>query len=175
VRNLIFVALIFLLAPVASSFVDGEETRSTYWSNGRVRSVVSVRRAISGELVREGPCRFMREDGSIIIRGSFRDDLRHGRWIWYQPDGREHGHCDYTDDAGLYQRRFPNGQTEIEGRYRGANRVGVWTEYYPSGRVRLRGSYLRGVRDGEWILYSDSEEPDTRRSVFENGNRAGDS
>ena len=132
-----------------------------------------VRRAMTGELVREGPCRFMREDGSLIVRGSFRDDLRDGRWSWYQLDGSERGHCDYTDNVGLYRSLFPNGRMQLEGRYRGANRVGIWTEYHPSGRVRLRGKYVRGLRQGEWILQSDSEEPELQSTMFENGEPAG--
>ena len=102
-----------------------------------------------------------------------RDDLRHGRWTWYSRDGREHGRCDYTNDEGLYRGTYPDGSLQIDGHYRGADRVGTWTDYYPSGRIRLRGDYVGGVQEGEWILLSDSETPETRTTVFKNGELVG--
>jgi hypothetical protein len=45
VRNLLFVTLGFLAAPIVGSSLDREDVHTTHWPDGGVRSVVTVRRA----------------------------------------------------------------------------------------------------------------------------------
>lgn len=168
-RTVTLIAMIFLAAPFVRVAVQEPDLRASYWPNGNPRSKMEAHRNLQGNMVREGRVQLFHEDGVLSTQGMYRDDLEHGRWTWYTPDGKVKGTCEFSAGIGHYREQFPDGRLLREGTLHGDVREGLWREYYPSGRVKLEGHYLHDEQHGEWSAWSDEESPGSRTVRFEHG------
>ena len=67
---------------------------------------------------------------------------------------------------GPFQKRFPTGELEAEGRYANGLQEGEWSYYHKGGALRARGSWAAGLRDGEWRWwYADGTPQKEGRNV----------
>ncbi len=172
-RTVTLIAMVFLAAPFVRVAMQDTELRASYWPNGKPRSQIEAHRNLQGELVRHGRVQLFHEDGTLSVRGRFQDDLEHGRWIWYTPDGVVKGICEYSAGIGHYRDLMPDGKLLREGSLHGDDREGHWVEYYPDGRVKLEGEYQSDQQHGDWTAWSD-EDPQRSRTVrFEHGEMVG--
>ena len=168
-RIVTLIALVFLAAPFVRVAVEEPEVRISHWPNGNRRSQIEARRTLQGDMVREGRVQLFAEDGSLAADGMFRDDLEHGRWVWYTPEGVLKGVCNYVAGKGPYRDLRPDGGILREGTLRGDVREGMWREYYPDGRVKLEGPYVDDQQHGSWTAYTDEDPPRSRTVRFERG------
>jgi antitoxin component YwqK of YwqJK toxin-antitoxin module len=65
----------------------------TFWSDGSPKSRVVLR---DGR--RDGPATQWDAGGRIVAEGSYQDDRREGRWVWYREDGSVD-----PERSGLYE------------------------------------------------------------------------
>ena len=168
-RTLTLIAVVFLAAPFVRVAVQDTELRASHWPNGKQRSLMEARVNLRGETVRDGRFQLFHENGSLATDGRYENDLEHGRWMRYSPDGELTAICEYEHGVGHYRMLRPDGSVLREGRVVGETREGLWREYHPSGRVKLEGEYVDGEQHGVWTAWSD-EEPARSRSVrFDHG------
>ncbi len=71
------------------------------------------------------------ENGQIKYSGSKQDELNHGVWTWY----------------------FPDGSKMIEGRFIKGKREGLWKNYYPNGQIQMISSYHENHLQGTLTTY----------------------
>jgi antitoxin component YwqK of YwqJK toxin-antitoxin module len=57
---------------------------------------------------------------------------------------------------GPFFTTFPDGSTELSGRFRADVLDGPWRRLYPSGKTAESGAYAGGVKDGSWQIYTES-------------------
>lgn len=71
------------------------------------------------------------ENGQVKYNGSKQNELNHGLWIWY----------------------FPNGSKMIEGRFNKGKREGLWKQYYSNGQIQMTSSYQENHLQGILTTY----------------------
>lgn len=72
------------------------------------------------------------ENGQVKITGEKRNELNHGKYIWY----------------------FENGKKMMEGYFEEGHREGLWTQYDMEGNVIMTSNYKNNHLEGELIRYS---------------------
>ncbi len=68
--------------------------------------------------------------------GEFKNDHRHGKWIYYHPNGKVAKEMNYVD--GLLE--------------------GAWTHFGENGEKNLDATYKNGKRHGTWTNYATPDE-----------------
>lgn len=148
---------------------DGTGTMLTFWPNRKVASRQHVYQGAADGLYQE-----LTKEGKVIVEGRFRNDVKHGAWKEFTPDGVptleqtwKRGKLDgivrkYVDGAVATESTYKDGKamgpyTEyragrpaVTGQFLEDRRTGTWTEYDAEGRVTLTASYKDGVLDGVW-------------------------
>lgn len=178
-----------VLAILAFSFVAGscgyeknsqpgheikKEVREEFHGNRRIKSRIHL---IGGQ--RHGDFEVWGDDGGILIRGWYEDDLAAGKWRTYQEGGAIKSTTIYVDGKkhGLHEEFKPSGQVSKSGTYDAGARTGMWlfegdgeattcnylndlpddcVTTYTSGAVRMTVNYDAGVPDGRIIEFSET-------------------
>lgn len=92
------------------------------------------------------------EDGTYIVKGEYKDDLKHGTWIYYQENNK----------AGLYE-QFQEGK--LHGQYK---------QWHLNGNVAVVTNYQEGVMNSFYhSYYSNKQIKDS--CTFDNGKLYGKS
>ena len=97
------------------------------------------------------------EDGKIITKGEFIDDMQEGLWIYETPEYKEIGK--YTNDKpdSLWKRYYmPKEKLRFEGKFLNGDEDGTHTWYYENGRKMTQGNYTGGMKQGDWKFYDET-------------------
>jgi antitoxin component YwqK of YwqJK toxin-antitoxin module len=148
---------------------DGTGTMLTYWPN---RKVASRQRFYQGAA--DGLYQELTKEGKVVVEGRFRNDVKHGPWKEFTPDGVptleqvwKRGKLDgvvkkYVDGVVATEATYKEGKATgpyveyragrpaLTGQFADDKRTGTWTEYDREGRVTLTATYKDGVLDGNW-------------------------
>ena len=73
------------------------------------------------------------ENGMLRMEGEFADEVRHGNWTAY----------------------FPDGKVQSTGVYVNGVRVGPSKVYYENGNLWMDGHYVNDHKCGEWVFYDE--------------------
>jgi antitoxin component YwqK of YwqJK toxin-antitoxin module len=147
----------------------GTGTMQTFWPN---KKVASRQHLVQG--LADGPYQELSIRGKVVVEGRFRDDVKHGLWKEWTPDGVltleqnwRRGQLDgtvkkYVDGKLATEATYKNGKATgpyveyradkpaVSGQFSNDRRTGTWTQYDVEGRVSLTSSYKDGVLDGLW-------------------------
>jgi antitoxin component YwqK of YwqJK toxin-antitoxin module len=147
----------------------GTGTMLTFWPNKKVASRQHLYQGVADGLYQE-----LTNRGKVVVEGHYRNDLRHGAWKEWTPDGVptleqtwKRGKLDgvvrkYVDGklateatykdgraSGKYV-EYRNGKPAVTGQFADDRRTGAWTQYDADGHVTLTATYRDGVLDGPW-------------------------
>jgi membrane associated rhomboid family serine protease/antitoxin component YwqK of YwqJK toxin-antitoxin module len=116
----------------------------------------------------QGPLTDFYRNGNVQMKGSYKDDLKDGIFIYYTEDNKYSGAGVYNEDQriGKWETFHPNGKIESEVYYRdryfmksywdstGVQMVkdgsGKEIHRYPNGIVAVEGTYVDGQQHGYW-------------------------
>lgn len=71
------------------------------------------------------------ENGQIKFHGGKQNEINHGVWTWY----------------------FPNGSKMIEGKFDHGKREGIWKQFYSNGQIQMTSSYHENHLEGILTTY----------------------
>jgi antitoxin component YwqK of YwqJK toxin-antitoxin module len=106
---------------------------------------------------REGPMTDYGEDGKILTKGEYFDNMQEGIWVYETPEYREIGK--YTNDKQDSTWRsyyMPKGKPRFEGNFLNGEPEGLHTWYYENGAKRFFGNYAGGMKQGDWRFYDEN-------------------
>lgn len=77
-------------------------------------------------------------DGSVRSRGTFRDDLVEGEWVWNRSSGGllQRGSFLAGEKHGLWERWSVDGSRIDSGHFDRGKKVGEWVVFNPDGSVK---------------------------------------
>lgn len=109
----------------------------------------------------DGPYERRDPDGTLRIRGNYRDGLRSGLWTSFHPDGSRRMRGTYVagERDGPWEWWYPGNRPQKEGHYQAGKAVGLWTEWYRGGGVRLTGEWQDGLAHGMWREWHPTGSP----------------
>ena len=162
------------------TIVDGSGELTTYYTTGKVKEWYNYENGL-----KNGPFEELSIYGYTMLKGSFKDGEKHGRWeyAYYTGDKEKVSHYENGVLEGDYEYFYDNGQLNVKGRYKNGKKTGMWTWYtnsgkrdmegtfqedlqhgkwtywYPTGEISYHANYKHGLRDGEWTyLYKDGSK-----------------
>jgi len=106
--------------------------------------------------LRNGEMTDYTEDGKVLTKGEFTDDMREGRWTYETADYRDVGN--YVDDKpdSLWKSYYmPKEKLRFTGRFVNGDPEGLHTWYYPNGHKMSTGSYAGGLKQGDWKFFDE--------------------
>lgn len=106
---------------------------------------------------REGPMTDYGEDGKILTKGEYFDNLQEGIWVYETPEYKEIGK--YTNDKQDSTWRsyyMPKGKPRFEGKFLNGEPEGLHTWYFENGTRMFYGTYAGGMKQGDWYFYDEN-------------------
>lgn len=96
-----------------------------------------------------------RTDGSIMSKGQYLNQKKHGTWEMYSTKGILAGVTTYKEDVqeGLDEVYYDNGQLAERINYENGVKQGPYEEYFRNGKPKGTGSYANGKLHGEIVSY----------------------
>ncbi len=131
---------------------------------GAMRLVVGNQKWLLGEgIITEplsGDAERYHENGQLIVKGSYANGKRVGKWERWHENGQMYAIGNYENgfEVGAWEYYYDNGQMSKKGNYENGVRVGLWEFYYKNGKLRYKGTYANGNQVGEWEFYYDNGE-----------------
>ena len=127
-----------------SFYTSTDKIVKVYYNNGQLKRIDNYKHNGNSLLdrpfktdiddflyIRDGEQVGFREDGSLMIKFNYENDIMHGK-------------AEFFDENGiLYQKGF----------YKNALRVNECIIYFPNGKIKERGNYLLDEKDGAWNYY----------------------
>ncbi len=74
-------------------------------------------------------------NGKMRIKGTYKNNLRDGEWIYY----------------------FENGKIWSKGTFKDGKSDGIFTVYNKDGSLFMKSSYKNGKPDGKWFFYENNK------------------
>ncbi|MCD6016949.1 MAG: hypothetical protein K0S53_70 [Bacteroidetes bacterium] len=123
-----------------------------FYENGAL-----MREEIYLDNLRDGLMTEYTEDGKIITKGEFIEDMQEGLWIYETPEYKEIGKYVNDKPDSLWKRYYmPKEKLRFEGRFLNGDEDGQHTWYYENGRKMAQGSYTGGVKQNDWKFYDEA-------------------
>jgi membrane associated rhomboid family serine protease/antitoxin component YwqK of YwqJK toxin-antitoxin module len=125
----------------------------------------------------QGAVRDYYRDGTVQMKGTYKDNMKHGIFLYYSDHGTysSAGRYDKEQSIGKWETYFWNGKLKSEVYYNdGTQTRSVWdslgrpqvvngrgkvTEWHPNGQVAETGNYDEGRRTGDWYGYHPDGKP----------------
>jgi antitoxin component YwqK of YwqJK toxin-antitoxin module len=144
---------------------------------------------------KQGNWKFFRENGMLVQEGTYKNDLKHGYFKDYGPDGKLVQIRKYEDDVLIENAEevikletladyHPNGKVKISATYRSGVPEGIRREYDETGKV-IKGAVFRkgikiadgitddqGFRQGPWKEFYDDGKTKSEGNYL-NGKQVG--
>ncbi len=97
------------------------------------------------------------EDGKIITKGNFIDDMQDGLWIYENSQYKEIGKYINDKPDSLWKRYYmPKEKLRFEGNFINGDEEGVHTWYYENGKKMIQGNYIGGLKQKDWRFYDEA-------------------
>lgn len=128
-------------------YFDDEETK--------LREIITLNKADS---TLHGLYQSMYENGSLSIKGYYKNDRSDSTWIYYFENGKEKAKGNFSNGKqnGLWKYYFENGKLKHEGDFLNDAKHGHWTYYYENGSEKSSGIYSHDEKEGIWnYFYED--------------------
>jgi len=93
---------------------------------------------------------------SISRIGHWTDNLKSGRWIWFDANGERSSECFYKEDKIVgYKRHWDRGKLSQLEFYDKNDNIVRLESFYPNGRKSKRGKFKNGVKHGAWTYWDN--------------------
>ncbi|MDR1832506.1 MAG: hypothetical protein LBQ97_07235 [Fusobacteriaceae bacterium] len=151
-RKLILAILIVACAVAASGRDGRKTTEKLYYENNEPESAVEYR---DGK--KNGAAIVYSRNGMIKVRGSFKNDRRHGLWTFYFDETPTLMAVEFYENDRLQGRQsyfYPDGSLRSIANYEDNQRKGVWEWYSETGALETRINYLSNYR-GLAAIFND--------------------
>ena len=123
-----------------------------YYEKGTV-----LREEIYVNGLRDGAMTEYTEDGKIITKGEYIEDMKEGLWIYETPEYKEIGKYVNDKPDSLWKRFYmPKEKLRYEGKFMNGDEDGIHTWYYENGTVKMKGEYSAGMKQKDWKFYYDN-------------------
>lgn len=134
----------------------------------------------------QGPVRDHYRDGKIQMKGSYKDNMKNGVFLYYTRRGTysSAGRYEKEESVGKWEEYYWNGRLKSEiyttdrtyirsiwdslGRAQVINGNGKAVSWYPNGQISEEGNYINGRREGDWFGYHPSGTPYFREAYRDN-------
>lgn len=103
---------------------------------------------------RQGSFTEFNENGTVKATGSYLNNLREGKWLFYSADENLLQAGMYKDGKfnGPWKWFYPDGSTHRYEEYASGIEHGKVKEYDSVGTLILKGVYNSGLREGKWLI-----------------------
>ncbi len=103
---------------------------------------------------KQGPWKEYHESGELAAKGSYKNNMRVGKWVFYHRNGKIEQEGTFNSKGipdGEWKYYYESGNLlKAETLVNGEN-DDTYTEYSDSGVVIVQGQYAEGFESGEWI------------------------
>lgn len=91
-------------------------------------------------------------DGKILSKGNYKNNLRDGKWDFFYKNGVKEQTGEFVNGKynGVWKWYYPEGQLWKEEEFFSGKEEGYYTEYDLDGNIIVQGEYIDGEKDGEW-------------------------
>ena len=109
------------------------------------------------------------QNGKLISKGEYSDDLKEGFWYYAIENYKEIGNYRLDFPDSLWKAYYiDENKLRFEGSFLNGEPEGKHTWYYSDGKIQATGKYIAGIKEGNWKYYS--QEGDIELIVtYENG------
>jgi antitoxin component YwqK of YwqJK toxin-antitoxin module len=106
--------------------------------------------------LRNGPMLEYTEDGKIITKGEYLDDLKEGLWLYETIEYKEIGKYVNDKPDSLWKSYYmPKEKLKFEGKFMNGDQEGKHLWYWDNGRKMMEGSFVGGMKQKEWKFYDE--------------------
>ena len=106
---------------------------------------------------REGPMTDYGEDGKVLTKGEYFDNMQEGLWVYETPEYKELGKFTGDKQDSVWRSYYmPKGKPRFEGKFLNGEPEGLHTWYFENGQKMFYGNYAGGMKQGEWYYYDEN-------------------
>ncbi|GCD78249.1 hypothetical protein JCM31826_17310 [Thermaurantimonas aggregans] len=102
--------------------------------------------------------KFNPNTGKISEEGTYVNNQKHGKYIWYYDNGNPA--VAYTYKMGVIEGEaieyYKEGGIAAISTYRANELDGPYKEFYPDGKIKVEGLYKMGEKVGKWFTYDEN-------------------
>lgn len=152
-KNNIIGILLFVIAVLIASCVDGENNENKAW-NLKYRDGLLYKDSLTTEpFTGHYKGKIMGKD----IEYDVVDGKKHGTFVLYHGNGNieTFGNISENKNHGEWRYYHPNGVLESVGMFKDDKPDSIWNWYYITGSLMQEGNFNEGKKDGEWKIYDD--------------------
>ena len=122
-----------------------------YYDNGLLRRDENLYEGIY-----EGDYVEFHIDSTVLLEGTFVDNIKEGTWTESHNGYREEG--DYLDGVreGIWKHYYNGELIQFEGNFIDGTPDGLHKWYYKNGKISVQGKYVMGMREGDWRYYNET-------------------
>ncbi|WP_291255337.1 toxin-antitoxin system YwqK family antitoxin [Fusobacterium sp.] len=128
----------------------------THHKNGRIENDITL---VNG--VRDGKVFSYFEDGTLSVKGYFKNGERDREWYFYDENTKKISAIENYSKGKLEGEQlyyYPNGKLKLTGNYKSDIRVGFWEMYDETGRLDAQNIFLDGEKMVSVALYHKNGE-----------------
>lgn len=123
-----------------------------FYENGSI-----LREEVYINNLREGLMSEYTEDGKIITKGEFIEDMQEGIWYYENQIYKEIGKYVNDKPDSLWKRYYmPNEKLQFEGNFINGSEEGLHIWYYENGKKLAVGNYEGGMKQKDWKYYDEA-------------------
>ena len=151
-------------------FVKALEQVEKY-ANGAVKAKTIVHLLSDNSHIRYGQHVEYAEGGQVLVQGNHTNNVRHGPWEFYWPNGTKCKTVQYENGLlnGGWEIFGPDGTRESQESYQKQKRHGMWRTYDDSGEQVLRQmEYHEGLRQGTWTTWYPTGQKESEVNYDQN-------
>lgn len=105
---------------------------------------------------REGLFQEFKEDGKLITKGEYLDDLKEGFWYYEIENYKEEGNYRSGEPDSIWKAYYvKNNQLLFTGNFISGDPDGKHTMYYENGKMMSIGNFVGGQKNGNWKYYDE--------------------
>lgn len=138
---------------VSGFFKDDARDKKWTFYDETTHKITAIENYVSNVL--EGEQFYYYPDGTLKLKGSYKNNQRIGFWEQYTPDGKLEVQNIFlegkdTINVAIYQ---SNGKILCSGAAKNDLREGIWQYFDTDGILLYDVTYEKGIRNGEWRAY----------------------
>ncbi len=151
------------------TIVEGNGELTVFFQTGKIKEHYNYKNGL-----KEGDF----EEYSIydypLLKGSFKEGKRHGKWTHYFYTGEVEKELNYTNGIldGPFVNYYDNKKVQVKGQYDMGKKIGTWEWFTNAGTVDMKGDFLEDEQHGDWF-YHYPEGPLSYEAHFDKGMRTG--
>lgn len=139
-----YLIILLTFGIIGCSNLTPKNVERVYYPNGVLKSEISTNNNI-----KNGPVFNYFEDGSLAVKGYFKNDMRDKKWYFYDENTKNLSAVESYRDGKLEGKQiyyYPDGKLKLQGNYKDDVRIGFWQMYDEAGNLSIQNIFLDGER-----------------------------